>query len=196
VSSTRTPKRTGADDYPTPAWAVRSVVPVLERLFPGGVRQALEPAAGDGAVIRAIEETSMVQSWYAIELRDECADHLLSLETHGRLQVETSDFVERHPYHDFDLVITNPPYTLAIDFVQRSLEWVHENGWVVMLLRLAFLEGQKRSQWMRGHAPDVYVLPKRPSFTGRGTDSCAYAWMAWQRRLRKSGRVEILEVPK
>lgn len=44
------------------------------------------------------------------------------------------------------------------------------------------------------HTPDVYVMPKRPSFTGSGSDATAYAWMAWQKnRSREYGHVHVLE---
>lgn len=197
MSSTRNPIRTGADHYPTPAWAVKSIIPVLHRLFPGGVRRAIEPAAGNGAIIAALEgQSPHIRHWHAIDIRMECQDPLGEVPTDSEsLIYDIENFLDKPvPDQPYDLVITNPPYNMALEFVQRSLEWVHENGWVVMLLRLPFLAGQKRGLWMRNHMPDVYVLPKRPSFTGHGTDSCDYAWMSWQRRLRTSSRVEILEV--
>jgi hypothetical protein len=36
------------------------------------------------------------------------------------------------------------------------------------------------------------VLPKRPSFTGGGTDATEYAWMVWGPT--RTGRLRILEV--
>lgn len=65
---------------------------------------------------------------------------------------------------------------------------------VVALERLNFLEGEARNAWLREQAPDVYVLPNRPSFTGDGTDSIAYAWFVWPagQHDRTSGRLEIL----
>jgi hypothetical protein len=50
------------------------------------------------------------------------------------------------------------------------------------LLRLAFLEGQKRAPFWKAQPPySVSVLAKRPSFTGGGTDSAAYAFFEWRR---------------
>lgn len=34
---------------------------------------------------------------------------------------------------------------------------------------------------MRSHTPDIYVLPNRPSFSGKGTDSIEYAWFVWRK---------------
>lgn len=78
----------------------------------------------------------------------------------------------------FDLCAGNPPYGLAEEFVHRALG-VSKN--VLFLLRLSFLESQKRhaSLWKK-HVPDlVAVLPKRPSFTGGGTDATGYAIFCW-----------------
>lgn len=64
-----------------------------------------------------------------------------------------------------------------------------------MLLRLNFLGSQRRAAWLRAWTPDVYVLPRRPSFTGRGTDSCEYAWCVWHEDRRgPRGSVEVLEL--
>ena len=64
---------------------------------------------------------------------------------------------------------------------------------VVMLLRLNFLAGGGRADFMRAQEPDVYVLPNRPSFTGHGTDSCEYAWFVFgASRPKPSGIVRVL----
>ena len=33
--------------------------------------------------------------------------------------------------------------------------------------------------WKAYPVNKLYVLSKRPSFTGKGTDSAAYAWFVW-----------------
>ena len=89
------------------------------------------------------------------------------------------------------MIITNPPYWLAFDFVLASLSRAR---FVAMLLRLNFLSSESRSALMRVDAPDVYVLPNRPSFVASGqTDSIEYAWFVWpEERGRRSGRVQVL----
>ena len=48
------------------------------------------------------------------------------------------------------------------------------------LLRINFLGSQKRYDFWQQFPPDgLYVLSKRPSFTGKGTDSIDYAWFVW-----------------
>lgn len=91
----------------------------------------------------------------------------------------------------FDVVITNPPYSLAMPVIEQALAL--ETQFIVMLLRLNFLASGGRADFMRTHAPDVYVLPNRPSFSGTGTDSIEYAWFVWHgRRRRARGTVHVL----
>ena len=82
----------------------------------------------------------------------------------------------------YDLVMGNPPYGKAQDFVQRSLELLAPGGVLVQLLRLSFLEGQKRAAWWKTTPLErVLVCSKRPSFTtDGGTDACAYGIFYWR----------------
>jgi hypothetical protein len=91
----------------------------------------------------------------------------------------------------FDVAIMNPPFRQARRFVEWS---VAHSLTTIALLRLGFLETSKRNGWLRANPPDVYVLPNRPSFTGKGTDSCVYAWMVWEHRRigRQHGEIRVL----
>lgn len=100
------------------------------------------------------------------------------------------DFGDTH----YDVIITNPPFSLAMPFIQRSLELADH---VVMLLRVNFLETEDRWDFMSKNAPDIYVLPQRPSFTpDGGTDATAYAWFHWppESRGRRRGSLEVLSL--
>ena len=49
-----------------------------------------------------------------------------------------------------------------------------------MLLRLPFLESNKRYEFWQNHPVNkLYILSKRPSFRGKGTDATAYAFFVW-----------------
>lgn len=52
---------------------------------------------------------------------------------------------------------------------------------VAFLLRLAFLATMRRrvSLWQANPPAKVWVLPQRPSFTGKGTDQFDYGWFVW-----------------
>ena len=78
---------------------------------------------------------------------------------------------------DVDLIFTNPPFSLAQEFIEHSMMFAPT---VIMLLRINFLGSQKRYDFWQQFPPDgLCILSKRPSFTGTGTDSIDYAWFIW-----------------
>jgi len=79
-----------------------------------------------------------------------------------------------------DFVISNPPFSLAREFVEHALKHSRE---VMFLLRLNFLGAQRRQEFWRRHEPcALFVLSDRPDFTGGGGDATEYAWFYWGRR--------------
>ena len=71
-STNRGGKRQDLDVYPTPAWVVDRLLEVVD--FPGG--RWLEPCAGDGAIMRAVNAWRADVRWDACELRAECTPAL------------------------------------------------------------------------------------------------------------------------
>ena len=86
----------------------------------------------------------------------------------------------------YDIVISNPPFMLAEEFVRQSLEWCREGGYVVMLLRLNFFGSMKRFPLFKELPPiRCYVHHKRISFTEDGvTDSVEYAHFVWKKGVK------------
>lgn len=131
----------------------------------------------------------------AAELREECRPHLEAL---GVRKIGIGDFFVNGPPDPgatYDVIITNPPFSLAMEFILRSLATY--SRFVVMLLRLNYLGSAKRHSFLRQCAPDIYVLPDRPSFKGTGeTDSIEYAWFVWDKTNleRSSGSYELLNL--
>lgn len=82
-----------------------------------------------------------------------------------------------------DIIITNPPFYLAKEIVEKALHDVAESGYVIMLLRLNFLGSKSRYEFWQNHpAKYIFVHHQRMSFTpGGGTDSIEYAHFVWQR---------------
>ena len=85
-------------------------------------------------------------------------------------------------------IITNPPYSLGVEFAQRALEVVRPGGKVAMFLKVQFLEGKKRGEFFK-HAPPkkVYVSRSRLSCYKNGDmakkpgNAMAYAWFVWEK---------------
>lgn len=88
-------------------------------------------------------------------------------------------------------IITNPPYKYAQEFVEKALSLVSEGRYVVMFLRLSFLEGKKRKKWFETSPPlYVYVSSSRVNcakngnfqeLAKKGGSVLAYAWFIWRK---------------
>jgi hypothetical protein len=174
------------DVYPTPGWCVDRLLEEVS--LPGG--HWCEPCAGEGAIIRAVGAQRDDITWSALELRTSCREALVET---GAL-VHICDALEAPSWalrdRPIDVIVTNPPFALAEEFLTRALAAATH---VAFLLRLDFLGSERRSTFLRRTAPDVRVLPNRPSFVRGKTDNCEYAWFLWQReRDRQEGRVSVL----
>lgn len=175
------------DYYPTPAWCVdRLLDRVGAELFAPRDdihrTQALEPTAGDGAIVRAVDDWfgrmrhgEVRPAWTVVEMRE------------NALRAPLATFVDAHegvdyrtwrPTLRFDVSIQNPPYALAEAIIRKALG---ECRRVAALLRTGFLGSDERTEFWRtvGANPALYVLPDRPSFDGVGSDSATYAWFVW-----------------
>lgn len=158
------------DFYVTPPWVTRAILPHLPQM-----QYPLDPAAGDGAILRELTNAKKPRGFELSEPRAQaCRDAGFPCETVDALDLET-------PWGHFDGVIMNPPFSRAQEFVERAIAEAWDRGaTVAALLRLAFLESKKRARFHIDNASDVFVLSKRPSYTGgSSTDSCAYAWFVW-----------------
>lgn len=176
------------DFYATPAWCTRAFL--REAVLPVTFKDpdaVIDPCCGAGAILDVFAAELPSVRRYGIEIDAWRAGQ--SADRHAK--TACGDALGPLPWGvpRSSSVMTNPPFSLAMEFVERSLAEV--DGAVVMLLRLAWLASQKRAPFLRKHTPSVYVLPKRPSFTGKGTDSADYGWFVW--RDLRPGRLHILD---
>lgn len=136
------------------------------------VRCVVDPCAGTGAILDVVRNYHVGVATVGADIDPDRARVAAR-----RHDVGCYDFLTT--YTDWGpgtIMITNPPYAIAEAFLLKCFEGV---ATVAALLRLAFVETRKRAAFWREHPADIYVLSRRPSFTGRGTDSCAYAWFVW-----------------
>lgn len=144
------------DFYPTPAWCYENLDIDWTQF-----RSAHEPCRGDGRIQGFLQSQNIPTTHSEI--------------TQGLDFFEWSDTT--------DLILTNPPFSLAQQFIDYSLP---RASTVIMLLRINFLGSVSRHDWWNSNKPDaLHILSKRPSFTGTGVDSIDYAWYMWD----KTGRV-------
>lgn len=168
-------KRLKDDTYKTPEWAVEAFVPELKKMN-SGPRWILEPGAGTGNIVKVLRRTYPNAKIHAIEKHK----NFRSLKKAGANIVTIKDYLDwpgtRANGSLYDLAVGNPPYSLAMEFIQHTLAKARV---ACFLMRLNWLASQRRSAWLRDHTPGIFVLPKRPSFRPGGTDACEYGWLVW-----------------
>ena len=153
------------DWYPTPEIATRRLLDV--EMFD---EQIWEPAAGDGAIAKV--------------LKTACYDVISSdLNDYGYCESGIDFLLEQKRAADH--LVSNPPYKLAEEFIRHAIDLgVDKHAW---LLRLSFLEGQKRYQRLFQDFPPirVHVFSQRltiwrgdQEISSSGT--VAYAWFVWR----------------
>lgn len=92
------------------------------------------------------------------------------------------DYLRHKPTYKPDIIITNPPFSLAIEIIKKALTEVKEGGLVIMLLRLNFFGSQSRYKFWQENMPErCYVHSQRMKFTDKGTDSIEYMHCVWRK---------------
>lgn len=171
VMASRVEAHDSLDFFPSPPWATRALCDWLRGFEPINSQTAWEPACGAGDMARPLAE--YFKTVYASDV-------------HSYGFGEQSDFL--FPYatrHLADWIITNPPFRLGQQFIERAL--LDAGSGVAMLVRTAFLESAERYHGLfRNQAPtDILQFVERvPMFKGRldkhGSTATAYCWLVWK----------------
>lgn len=135
----------------------------------------------------------------------ECAcgqKHLSNVFENEGFNVRSSDIVDRCGNEVYDFlssdntffdgdVITNPPYKLAKEFIEKAIDIIPEGRKVAMFLKIQFLEGKERKKLFQKYPPKViYVSSSRilcaknaefEAMKAGGGSAVAYAWYIWEK---------------
>lgn len=81
----------------------------------------------------------------------------------------------------YDVIITNPPFGIALDIIKKALIDCKLQGLVIMLLRLNFFGSRERASWFDKFMPTwCYVHSRRMKFMNtKNTDSIEYMHAVW-----------------
>lgn len=159
------------DDFPTPPWATRALCEFLRTLHSGYTDGTCrEPAANRGHMVKPLAE--YFGTVEASDVHDYGAGY------------PVRDYLWGPPPEMVDWTITNPPFRLAEQFIERATR--SSTHGFAMIVRSAFLEGQGRFERLFSKNPPSFVL----QFTERvvmhkgrlapeGSTATAYAWLVW-----------------
>jgi len=137
-----------------------------------------EPCIGQGHIAEVIKEYFPDAEIIGSDLVDR-----------GYPNTIVCDYLTSNP-KQVDWVVTNPPYKLAKEFVDKALS--HTNKGVAMFLKIQFLEGMGRKEWLQNSPLKyVYVFSKRqnplrdgqsinPKTNKPWASTMCFAWFIWE----------------
>lgn len=172
VMQQRSEPHDSLDDFPTPPWATRALCEwLIEAGLPLRGTVCREPAANRGHMVKPLAE--YFGEVEASDVHDYGAGFLVE------------DYLFGPAPAPVDWTITNPPFRLAEQFIDRASQ-SSRHGFAV-IVRAAFLEGQGRFERLFSKNPPAFVL----QFTERvvmhkgrlapeGSTATAYAWLVWR----------------
>jgi len=168
-----------ADYYVTPIKHITHFVEHFENDYGLLGTILLDPCAGGDIHNKMSYPVALSQAGYSnIETLDLRSD---SLATHPNINYLETDLstIMTEP----DCIITNPPFNVALDIINKSLSDVKDGGYVIMLLRLNFFGSKGRKPFWTHNLPMCcYVHSERMKFTTTGgTDSVEYMHCVWKK---------------
>lgn len=146
----------------------------------------LDPCAGGGVIN---EKDYDMPYPLALSSKFDCLNLItLDIRQDSRASIKR-DFLKEIPDElkiGFDLIITNPPFDIATEIVERAKLYLNDkpDSRIVMLQRLNWLGSKSRQKFWTENRPEyVFVDNKRPSFGGTsGTDSIEYAHFVFKKQ--------------
>lgn len=181
-STNRSTARDGhiSDYYITPQDKIMEFLQAFEsdcKIFQNSKITVLDPCAG-GDATHPMSYPSAIQALYG---HTGHIIHTIDIREDSLADIK-ADFLNTQIDMNPDVIITNPPFNIALDIIKKSLIDVKDGGFVIMLLRLNFFGSNERYQFFSANMPKyAYVHHKRISFTGGPTDSIEYMHAVWQK---------------
>jgi hypothetical protein len=173
VMQQRSEPHDSLDDFPTPPWATRALCEWLDDEYgPLSRLTCREPAANRGHMVRPLAEY-----FGAVEASD------------------VHDYGAGYPVADYlfgltpspvDWTISNPPFRLAEQFIERALSSSRVGA--AFIVRAAFLEGVGRFDRLFSQHQPAHVLQftervvmHKGKLSPKGSTATAYCWIVWLR---------------
>lgn len=143
----------------------------------------LEPCVGGGHIVDAINNFFDNQKEITA----------LDIVDRGYPNTIVQDFLTWETDKKFDGIITNPPFSFAKEFIEKSMSLLTDNGQMAMFLKIQFLEGAKRKEFFEKYPPKfIYVFRNRmatwnsgnefdPNTGKRWATTMCHAWFIWEK---------------
>ncbi len=171
-------QRKESDFYETPYTMTRQFLATGEL---DASKDIIEPACGHGAIVKVLKEYKFKNiKHYDI--------------------LEGIDFLGEKKH--YSQLITNPPFSLAFQFIQKAKEVIDEE--FALLLPLSYLHGKGRFDSIysdkKYRLKSVYVFTRYPMLGDALTDTgmyrtgmMVYAWFVWNKSYKKEPVIRWLD---
>lgn len=158
--------RTVRDAYFTPQWCTEALLRVTDPLT-----FVCDPACGDGAICKVLIAHGLIPK--AADIHD-----------YGYPGTEIRDFFSW--MRSTADIVTNPPYSCAVEFVEHALKITElDRRRVIMLLRNEWDSASSRTHLFQHPAFKAkWVLTKRPKWVSeiKASPRHNFAWFEWDWR--------------
>lgn len=167
-------KRVESDFYPTPPEATQALLDFLN--LPSGTK-IWEPAAGEHHMSNVLKSNG-----FDVEETD---------------ILTGQDFLTYEPQFKAEWIITNPPFSLAQEFIKKASQY---NIPYAFLLKSQYWNAKKRYEVFVNHKP-AYVLPLtwRPDFLfkkrGKGSPLMDVMWCVWNDKILSENNNQTIFLP-
>jgi len=159
----------GSDNFQTPDWPVEQLIKFLEENSPIWNKNLWiwEPACGlKENIVNCFKNNGY--SAFGSDISNDL------------------DFLKDKATHQYDVIITNPPYSIKDQFLKRCYE---KKVPFALLLPITAFEGQKRQAMYKEYGAQFLIPNKRINFeTPSGTGAGAWfatMWVTWGFGLEK-----------
>lgn len=126
--------RVDDDFYATNPADTSAFLDLIDSEYDLNGKYILEPSAGQGHILHVLQDRYPTSKSFGRDLVDRGSDDIES----------GIDFLKDDAPEKFDFVITNPPFNIAREFIDKSLE---KGDVVFIFAKLQFLEGKARKEW-------------------------------------------------
>lgn len=132
--------------------------------------------------------------------------HISNVLTKYGYNVRNSDIIDRiGDIEEFDFlnakewngdIVTNPPFSMALSFVEKALDIIPAGNKVAFFLRIQFLEGVKRRKFFNENPPIRIWVSSRNMRCARNGDfknasgnASTFCWFVWEKEFK--GKPEL-----
>lgn len=183
--------------FRTPRYSFEPLFDYAPEWFAGDL---LDPSAGDGRMIELAIARGNNGKHCLVDIACEEQERWRRNPRLSGVEQHVIDYLSFHPIRRFGALLTNPPFTKAMDFVNHAM--THVDGPICILQSVAWMGTQKRSRWLSEQSGLRWVLnlARRPKWEfddgkGGASNIWDFAWYVFEPGYTGSPQVDWLFDP-